>query len=66
MPDSKRGILIKKQQQALLHLENAAEDLIYMYDSYYPDYPEHYPPMQDILTAVMRMVEVLRNFREVM
>ena len=64
MPDSKRGLLIKKVESILLHLENAGEGLFYMYETYYPNYPEHYTPLQMAVTAIDKIVELLREFRE--
>lgn len=66
MPDSTRGLLIKKLESIILHLENSAEGLGYLYSTYHPNYPEQYEPLQTILVAVCQMVELLREFREVM
>ena len=64
MPDSTRTLLIKKLESIILHLENASEGLGYLYNTYYPNYPNQYEPLQSVLLACCQMVELLREFRE--
>jgi len=66
MPDNKRGLLIKKQEQVINHLGYVFEDLNYMFDTYFPGYPSHYEPVKMAITAVAQLVEMLRQLREIM
>jgi hypothetical protein len=64
MPDSTRITLIKKMESSLLHIETATMNLGHLYETYYPNYPEHYEPLQSCIVALCQMVELLRTFRE--
>jgi hypothetical protein len=66
MPDNTRGLLIKKMESALLHLDNAGEILAYMYATYNPGYPDMAEPCLLSMQAIDKIIETLRYLREVM
>ena len=66
MPDSTRGLLIKRTESTLLHLENSIDGLQLLFDTYYPNYVDKYTPLISVITALEQVVELLRNFREEM
>ena len=66
MPDSTRGLLIKKAESVEGHFAAAYEALNYMFEKYYPDYPKFYEPLQTLITAVCQGVEMLRTIKEEM
>ena len=66
MGNSNRQILLDKYTQLETHLKNAEAILQFIHNSYFPDYPEYYPPIQEAGKAVNQLIEFLRTFREVM
>ena len=64
MPDNTRGLLIKKCDQTLGHLEQVENNLMYMNEKYYPDYPDYYEPLLMALETTETMIKLLREFRE--
>ena len=66
MPDNTRGLLIKKVESVLLHLDNAGEGLNYMYSTYNPEYPDYAEPCMLSMLAISKVIETLRTLREMM
>ena len=66
MPDSTRGILIKKTESLLLHLADSEDILNFIYAKYYPDYPDYYPVVAMCGAALGEVIASVRKLRDVM
>ena len=64
MPDNTRGLLIKKCEQTLGHLEQVELNLMSMFEKYYPNYPDYYEALTMPLEACETMIKLLREFKE--
>lgn len=66
MPDSTRGLLIKKADSALWHLDEVEAIFAYMHSKYYPDYPDYYPIIEMCGLGLNELIAAMRQLREVM
>jgi len=64
MPRSKRWDLKRKCDYIIADINNALELCEYLFNTYYPNYPDYYPFVQTWIEALLAIKESVQKFKE--